>query len=108
LPLLLKLLVGATIVIATISPPNSHTVITNIALGLNFATTDFVYATLEFETSGFDFANASQATIVGPSCATFTSRSRANSSKRKHPIWRTSTSRTGKVFVLKGVLLLLP
>jgi len=106
LPLLLKVLIGATIVIASILPPNSHNVIINIALGLNFGGTDFVDAALEFETSGFDFANASQATIAGPSCAPTTNASHANSSKGKLPVWRASTSRTmgGEVFPTQGSL----
>ena len=86
MPLLLKVLVGATIVIASVLPPNSHTVFTNIASGFDFAAIEFVDAALEFETSGFAFANASQAAIARPSCATATNRSYANSSKRKLPV----------------------
>ena len=100
------MLVGDTIVIAYILPPNSHTVIINIDSSLNFAATDFDDAALEFKTSGFDFANASQATIVGTSCGPATNRSHDNSSKGKLPVWRASTSRTmsGEVFPTQGSL----
>ena len=117
---------------------NSYVVVTDITSSLNFTATALADAAPEFETSGFDFANASQITIathaiyVGSlasrvavsypcvavssyfvatsSHATTVRTSHANSDRGKLPVWRASTLRTmcEEVFPAQDSLLLPP
>ena len=108
--LLLKALVSATLLVASVFSPNSLAVVTNIALSSEFAATNFIGAALEFETSKFDFGNASQAVTTASCHVTATNSFHANPSKGKLPLWRAFTQElwVGRSFVLMRVLLLPP